>query len=443
MVALAAVGCAVWAARAPVTFTKDVAPILFAHCAECHRAGEVAPFSLLTYADAQKRARQLAVVTEKRTMPPWKADSHGEFQNERRLAPGQIETLRRWADADAPEGNRADLPPPPKFADGWQLGEPDAVFEPKEEYSLAAEGQDVYGIFVLPTNYPEERWVSGVEVRPGNRAVVHHVLLFLDSTGAARKLDEADPGPGYSRFGGLGFLPSGGLGGWAPGNFPNRMPEGIGTRLPKGADIVIQVHYHKSGKPEKDRTKVGLHFSRKPVDKQMRMAVVVNPFLRIPPGDANHTVRATLPVTQNITVRGVTPHMHLLGREMTVTATMADGKQKSLVRVPDWDFNWQTSYSFKQPFQVAAGSRFDVVARYDNSEKNPRNPSRPPKPVTWGEETTDEMCIAFVGYTVDAEQLTKGIAAPGIGDFFGARGGGGQRLRDFLRQRREGGASPQ
>jgi hypothetical protein len=388
-----------------LTFNKEIAPIVFNNCSSCHRPGEVAPFSLLSCGDVKKRAQQIALVSERRIMPPWKADSHGEFLDERRLTPEQIGMLRQWADEGAKEGNPADRPSPPQFTEGWQLGKPDAIFEPSESYPLAAEGADVYRCFVLPTNYSEDRWVSAVEVRPGNRAVVHHVLVFLDTSGQARKLDEKDPGPGYTSFGGIGFLPAGGLGGWAPGIFPRHQPDGVGGLLPKGSDIVLQVHYHKSGKAELDRTKIGVYFSRKPVEKRTRTFMLLNLALRIPPGDDNYTIRAGMTVPADVTLRGVTPHMHLLGKEMTVTATLPDGTEKQLVRVPDWDFNWQTPYAFKEPIKLPSGSKINLVARYDNSDKNPRNPSHPPKLVHWGEQTTDEMCIAFLNYTLDAEHL--------------------------------------
>ncbi len=399
---------------ARVTYARDVAPILQKNCMSCHRPGEVAPFSLTGYEDARKRAKQIAVVTKSRVMPPWKAESNGEFHDEMKLTESEIATLSAWAENGAPMGNPKELPPNPKFSSGWHLGEPDVVFDIGGDYELPAEGSDVYRNFVIPTSFPEDRWISAMEVRPGNRAVVHHVLVFTDTSGTARKLDAKDPGPGYSTFGGVGFLPAGGLGGWAPGNLPRHLPDGVGSLLPKGADLVLQVHYNMSGKPEKDRTKIGLHFARKPVDKHLRIFPLIAPFLRIPPGDKNHVVEASFPVPMAVQVLQVTPHMHLLGREMTVTATLPDRTQKRIVYVPDWDFNWQNTYSFKEPLNLPAGAWLKLRARYDNSEENPRNPSRPPKLVTWGEKTTDEMCIAFIAYTVNAESLTKGRSVSGL-----------------------------
>lgn len=392
-----------------LTYVSSIAPILTKNCATCHRPGEVAPFSLLTYEEAKKRARQIAAVAKTGYMPPWKDAAHGVFQDERRLTPEEVTTLNAWAEAGAPKGDAKVVLPTPKFKSGWKLGEPDFLAAMTEPYKLGAEGKDVYRCFVIPTNYAEDRWVTSLEVAPGNRKIVHHVIAYLDTSGAARKLDEKDPGPGYtSSGGGPGFLPVGFLGGWAPGNEPRNLPEGVGIKLPKGADIVLEVHYHKSGKEETDQTKVALHFCKSPVDKQLRMLPLANAFFQIPPGAANHPVTAAIAMPRDVTLLGITPHMHLLGRNMKVTATTPDGKEQTLVHVPDWDFNWQITYSYKQPVKLPQGTKVSMIAHYDNSEGNVRNPSRPPKATGWGEQTTDEMCLVFLGFTVDQEHLTKG-----------------------------------
>jgi hypothetical protein len=237
--------------------------------------------------------------------------------------------------------------------------------------------------------------------------------VHYDTTGRARELDAADPGPGYTSFGGVGFKSGGMIGGWAPGNFPSFLPDGIGRRLPKGADLVVQVHYHKSGKPESDRTKIGIYYTRGPVDKRIRSFPVAKLMLRIPAGDSNYTVHASLPVRLDATLYRVTPHMHLLGRDMKLTATLPDGTLVPLVHVANWDFNWQTGYELKTPLHLPAGSRVDLEATYDNSSDNPVNPNNPPKLVTWGEQTTDEMCLAFLSFTLDRERLSRGIAVRG------------------------------
>jgi mono/diheme cytochrome c family protein len=400
-------------AAAP-TFDKDIAPIIFNNCAVCHRPGEVAPFSLLNYRDVSKRARQIARVTGDKLMPPWKAEpGFGEFANDRHLTPDQIALFKDWAAASAPEGYPADLPPVPHFTEGWTLGQPDAVLEPDEDYELSAEGPDIYRCFVIPTKFSEDHFIRALEVQPGNRKVVHHVIVHYDITGRARELDAQDPGPGYTSFGGVGFRSSGMIGGWAPGNFPSLLPDGIGRLLPKGADLVVQVHYHKSGKPERDRTKVALYFTHGTVDKRIRAFPLAKLALRIPPGETNYVVHASLPVRLDATLYRVTPHMHLLGRDMKVTATLPDGTVVPLVHVENWDFNWQTGYELKTPLHLPAGSRVDLEAHYDNSTNNPLNPNNPPRLVTWGEQTTDEMCLAFLSFTLDREHLARGIAVHG------------------------------
>jgi mono/diheme cytochrome c family protein len=398
----------------PVTYARDVAPILNANCVSCHRAGEAGPFPLTSYNDARKRAATIAAVVGARVMPPWKLDSHGEFQNERRLSDAQIATLTRWARGGAKPGDLKAAPTPPKFRPGWALGRPDLVVSPSGEYALEAEGRDVYRCFVIPTDFPADRFVSALDVRPGNRAVVHHVLAYVDTTGKARKLDAKDPGEGYSTGGGIGFLPAGMLGGWAPGAMPAQLPPSTGILLPKGADIVLEVHYHKSGKPERDRSQVALYFGRdEAVERPLRYFPLVNLGLRIPPGAKDHVVRADLTVPADTTLVNVFPHMHLLGKQMTVTATLPDGTTKRLIHVPDWDFNWQGFYAYKEPVKLPRGTKVELVAHYDNSADNPRNPSHPPKTVTWGEQTTDEMCLAFLGFTVDAERRPKAAGRGG------------------------------
>lgn len=407
------------AARAAVatpTFNKDIALIVFKNCATCHRPGEVAPFSLLTYHDVAKHARQIGRVTRDKIMPPWKAEpGFGEFANDRHLTADEISTIHDWIAAGTPEGNAADLPPTPVFPEGWSLGTPDVVLDQDEDFTLGAEGPDLYRCFVIPTKLTEDHYIRAIEVHPGNRKVVHHVIVHYDTTGRARELDAADPGPGYTAFGGVGFRSGGMIGGWAPGNYPSFLPDGVGRFLPRNADIVLQVHYHRSGKVEKDRTKIGIYFTKAPVDKRIRSWMMAKLALRIPAGDSNYVVHASLPVKFNVTLYRVTPHMHLLGKEMKLTVTLPDGKLLPLVYVKNWDFNWQTGYVLKEPLHIPAGSRVDLEAHYDNSADNPLNPNTPPRTVTWGEQTTDEMCIAFLSFTMDREHMTKGITFDRLG----------------------------
>jgi mono/diheme cytochrome c family protein len=407
-------GCVIQAAarvavaHPKVTFTRDVAPILEAQCQSCHRPGEIGPFSLLTYQDASAWAGLIKDYTQRRAMPPWKpVDGFGEFQNPLRLTDPQIHTIAEWVDEGTPQGDPKEMPPPRTFTEGWMLGKPDLVLDAGEPYPVAADGKDVYRNFVLPYVPDHDMWVKAVEVRPDKRAVVHHVILYVDPLGKSVALDAADPGPGYtSSGGGAGFWPAEFMGGWAPGNIPGMAPPGIALKIPAHAHLVLQVHYHKNGQPQMDRTRVGLHFAREPIDKQARVLPVLNTHLAIPPSAEHFEVTASAHVPMDVTARAIIPHMHLLGREIKVTATLPDGTVKPLIWIKNWDFNWQETYAFKEPVKLPRGTQVNVVAYYDNSTKNPNNPNNPPKSVYWGEQTTDEMLVAFLAVTVDGEHLT-------------------------------------
>ncbi len=405
VVAVAVAGLAAPAAElntAP-TFAKDVSRLIQKNCEGCHRPGQVGPFSLTSYEEVKAFAPEIKRATQARKMPPWHAvPGYGDFKNERRLSDDQIATLARWVDAGAPKGNLKDLPPPVKHNDDWLLGAPDAVITPEVSFEMTAEGVDEYRCFVVPTQYVEDRNIQAVEVRPGNRRVVHHVLVYSDVSGKARQLDSADPRPGFTCFGGLGFLPSGGLGGWAPGAVPGRLPEDVGRPLAKGADIVMQVHYHKTGKAETDRSSLGLHFNRQPVTKHFRSRPIANIGIRIPAGAERHKETARWTLSGDLLAYSITPHMHLLGVEMLVTVTFPDGTEQPLVWAKPYDFNWQTSYVFRQPMLLPKGARIDVTGYFDNSAGNPKNPSNPLKDVRWGEGTTDEMLIGWLGYVTEA-----------------------------------------
>ena len=397
--------------KAVPNFAKDVAPILYSKCAPCHHAGEVAPFTLTSYEDARSKAPTIAAAVKSKFMPPWQAITHGEFRNERTLTTAQIQTLQDWATAGAPKGDLKLAPKAPVFTPGWMMGTPDLVVKPPQPYEVAPEGADEYRCFVIPTHFPEGRFVTDVETRPGNRNVVHHVLIYVDTSGVARSKDGKDGKPGYESFGGPGFVPAGSLGGWAPGLLPQSLPKGIGMWLPKGADIVIQVHYHKNGKAEYDQSQVGLKFATGPIDKKVRWESVDNEFISIKPGEKNYEVKADIDLKAPVTVLDVIPHMHLLGHDMTVTATLPDGTKREMIHVEPYDFNWQTRYTYKEPVHLPKGTHLSLVAHYDNSSDNPHNPNNPPKHVRFGEQTTDEMCFAFFTYTFDGEHLTHNIVA--------------------------------
>ena len=411
-VGLALVGVlALPAAAGPdgVTYRRDIAPLLAANCQACHRDGEIAPFPLTSYDDAYRRRHKLLRSVERRKMPPWPpVPGHGDFVGERRLAEADIARVRAWVQAGAPEGELRDLPPTPTFPALWAAGAPDVVLEPGTAFDVPSADRDLYRCFVVPTAFAEGRFVSLAEFLPGDRRIVHHVLGYVDTSGQAEALDRAEPGPGYTCFGGPGFAPRGGLGGWAPGAPPTAMPDGVGMLLPARATVVLQVHYHnRTGGPVRDLTRVGLRFARTTVDKRVRVIPVLNRGFLIPAGAERHVVRASyvLPPTWHMHAIGISPHMHLLGREMRVTVTYPDGTSRSLIYIDDWDFHWQGSYTFRAPVPLPGGSRIDVEAIYDNSAGNRRNPSAPPRDVAWGEGTADEMCIAFVRTTVDTEHL--------------------------------------
>jgi Copper type II ascorbate-dependent monooxygenase, C-terminal domain len=397
------------------TYHKDVVPILQKHCQDCHRPGQVAPFSLLTYAQARKRGPDLVTVTDSHKMPPWPASTTegGPFRDVRRLSPSERTTLAAWAETGCSEGNVKEAPPSRSWSSDWPLGEPDLVLAMPEAYAVGPEGRDELRVFVIPTHTTEGKWIAAVDFRPGNPKVVHHLLCALDTMGRARKLDAADPKPGYGVFGGFGVLPSGGMGGWAPGKQPQRLPDGVGRYLSAGADVLLQIHYHCNGKAESDTTKVGLYFARRPVEKQVRgMAVtpprpglLSKPTLRIPAGDPNYEVKGNLTVGRDAHLTAVVPHMHWVGKDFLLRATRPDGSIVTLIRIDDWDFNWQATYDFVEPVALPKGTRIDMLAHYDNSAENPSNPNTPPAEVRWGEQTTDEMCIGFLQVTYDDEHL--------------------------------------
>lgn len=408
-----AIGCPIperpVAATAGPTFASDVAQILQKNCQECHRKGQVGPFSLETYEQARKRADDIATIVADRGMPPWKpTPGFGPIlKHDRSLADSEVAAIVAWADAGAPQGDPDKLPPAPTFAEDWALGTPDLVIETAADFAIPAAGPDIYRCFVVPTNLPNDVYVSAIEYRPGNRRVVHHMLAYVDVSGEARKKDAKDDGPGYECFSGPGIEIHGDLGGWAPGNEPSRLPDGIGRALPKGADVVVQIHYHPGGKPETDRSRIGLHFAKKPIKQTLHWSAAVDFGLKIPAGEANHLSKASLEVPVDMEAWAVTPHMHMIGRDMTLTVTYPDGSQRPLVKIEDWDFGWQNTYYFAEPVDLPKGSVVNLVAHFDNSSANPRNPNSPPKPIRWGEATTDEMSIGFIAVTKKGQDLTR------------------------------------
>jgi peroxiredoxin len=421
-----AVGCPVEAAKkvskdGKATYYRDVLPVLQNNCQACHRPGEVGPFSLLTYKQAVRWASDIKEYTQSRQMPPWKIVEGVPFHNERRLSDKEIATLAAWAEGGTPEGDPKDAPRPKEFVDGWMLGKPDLVLQPSEEFVVGPGGRDLFRCFVLPTNLTEDQYVVAIEVKPTNPRVVHHTLNFIDTQGRGRKLEEKakedekdkkpddyDRGPGYSMAMGVGFRPDGALSGWAPGQLAHRLPDGYGWHLPKGSDVIMQVHYHRDGRVEKDRTQIGLYFAKKgDAVKPFKSGVIAGQFPRvglfpgIPSGEENYQIKGSVSVREDCTLHSIMPHMHLVGKQIKVTLKPAEGEARTLLAIKDWDYNWQETYFLKRPLKLKAGDVLEVEAVYDNSRKNPNNPNDPPRTVFVGEQTTNEMCFVFLGATSD------------------------------------------
>ena len=377
------------------TYNKDIAPILNAQCALCHRPGEVAPFSLLTYQDVAKRAALIATVTAKHYMPPWLPEpGYSQFQHERRLTDAQISLIAAWAKAGAPEGDAKDRPEAPKFAEGWSAGQPDKVVSMGAGHAVPADGPDEFICFVVPLNLDQDAYLRTAEFRPGNRRVVHHGVIYIDENGAARRMASADGS--YPCFGGPRITSSGIIAGWAPGQVQVPGDPELTLPLKKGSDPVVQIHYHPSGKAETDMSSVGLTFGDAP-KRGKTSILMVDTNIDIPPGQSNYLVKSSITLPREAEMVSVFPHAHLLCRDMKLDATLPSGEVQHLIWIKNWDFNWQGGYRFETPLHLPKGTRVDMAYTFDNSDANPRNPSHPAREVTFGEQTTDEMAVAFLG----------------------------------------------
>ncbi len=380
---------------APPTYNKDIAPILNSQCARCHRPGEVAPFSLLTYQDAAKRAALIATVTTNRYMPPWKpVAGFATFQHERRLTPEEIALIAAWAKAGAPEGNPNDKPPAPVFAEGWQGGEPNLVIKAGRGYNVPAEGPDRFQCFVVPLNLDQDSYIRTAEFRPGNRSVVHHGVIYVDETGTARRRAASSPDGSYPCFGGPGVAATGLLTGWAPGSITTAGDPQLSVPVKKGTDLVLQIHYHPSGKAETDISSVGVTFSGAPARGRTSL-IMVNTNIDIAPGESGYLSKSTITLPRDVEFSAIFPHAHWLCKDMKIDAYLPSGEVAHLLWIKDWDFNWQGDYRYDKPIQLPKGTRVEMQYTFDNSAKNIRNPSSPPARVRFGEQTTDEMAVAF------------------------------------------------
>ncbi len=404
------------------TFTKDVAPILFKNCTTCHRPGEIAPMSLLTYEAARPYARAIFEEVRDGHMPPWHAEAPGgTFTNERRLSDAEKNILMQWATNGAPKGNAADMPEAPTYAEGWQLGTPDKIYEMTEPYDVPASGTVNYEYFYIPTDIKEPTWVKGIEIRPSARAVVHHALMYywakpdmqrapvLVRNKEQSQLPEGERGKSPRRPP-AGMRPSL-IATYAPGTNPQLMPAGTAVRLEAGGVIEFQMHYTTNGTAAKDRTRVGLFLSKEASPREVRISDFYNGLLKLPAGASDVAVDADVTFAQDVTLWGMFPHTHLRGKKWQYVLELPDGTKKVILDVPRYDFNWQTYYMFAQPLQIPRGAKIVSTAWYDNSARNPANPD-PKVDVLWGDQTWEEM--QYTGLIFSPVVPAKGPGAPAM-----------------------------
>lgn len=414
-------------AATSVTFNKDVAPIFYDRCVTCHREGNVAPMSLITYKDTRPWVKSIREKVAAHTMPPWTADPHfGKFLNDRQLSAQQVETIVKWVDAGAPEGNTP-LAPAPKFPKGWNLGEPDQVFEMSESYSVPAQGTIDYQHFLVPTNFKEDKWIRGAEIRNVDASVVHHVIVFIQPPATDRpKGFGIRPGPNWNtpkrdpdvelrgaggvkvNRGGLGYF----LTATGPGERGTTFSAGSGMRIPAGSNLIFQIHYTPNGKAVTDKAKIGLFYLPAPPESEVRTLGVQNGQFLIPAGEANHRVESSVTFTEDVHIAGLIPHMHMRGKSFEYRLITPDGKSTTVLSVPKYDFNWQMIYTLAEPLAVPKGSRLECTAYFDNSAGNKYNPDAT-KAVSWGDQTWEEMMIGFMTYSVDSQRPAKSAMTGG------------------------------
>jgi tetratricopeptide (TPR) repeat protein len=376
-----------------VTFSSDIAPILFERCAGCHRPQGDAPFSLLTYSAAKQRASVIAKATKARLMPPWKSEpGFGEFIGHVRLTDVDINLIDRWVAEGAPEGDARDLPPTPAWTDGWQLGRPDLTVSFPEPYVVPADGPDFSRIFVLRLPVTAPAYVNGFEFRPGSGRVVHHANIRIDESPRSRELDEQDSVLGYS---GLlltsAVYPDGHFLGWTPGQVAPLLPKGLAWRLTPGADLVVEIHFVPNGRVQAVQPAVGLYFTKEPPQRTPAMLRLGRQNIDIPAGEKRYVTSDSFVLPVDVDVQAVQPHAHFRAREVKATATLPDGTATPLIYIKDWDYRWQHVYRYVTPVMLPKGTTIELHYLFDNSAENPRNPHQPPRPVHWGQRSTDEM----------------------------------------------------
>lgn len=385
-----ALGSAASLAAAAPTFSKDVAPILYQRCLECHRPGEAAPMTFRNYQEVRPWAKAIKQQVAAHSMPPWSADpAVDKFSNDRSLTAAQIDTIAKWVDGGAPEGNPADMPKMPTFTEGWVIGKPDKVFDTGVDFKIPASGVVQYQYFKVDPHFTEETWVQSVEVRPQQRSQVHHILVFVQPpTGPAMRAGEQ-----FSNM----------LIGYAPGVPSLTFDKDTAFLVKAGSTFQFQVHYTTNGKEAMDRSVLGLKLRKDKPTYRAFSSSAMQQRLNIPPGEPNYEVHATYTFKEDVTMLDMTPHMHLRGKAFKYVLTYPDGRTEELLNVPHYDFNWQLSYIFAEPRHIPAGTKLEATAWYDNSPNNKFNPD-PTQAVHWGDQTFQEMMIGFFNFKVPTEQ---------------------------------------
>jgi hypothetical protein len=401
------------AAESAPTFSKDVAPLIYKNCASCHRPGDIAPMPLLTYDQVRPWAKSIRARVSLGTMPPWHSDApRGTFSNDRRLTDTEKATIVKWVDAGAPQGDAKDMPPLSEFSEAWHIGKPDAVFTMEKPYEVPATGTVAYQYFTIPTNFTEDKWVQAIEVRPGARKVVHHILVFMKEAGDAKPRRDAytvvvpppqerPTRPAEGGNGGRGGGPGTLLATTAPGTNAMVFEPGAAMRISAGSTLMLQVHYTANGKESAtDQSSVAMVFAKEPPTKEMRTSSFANPSMMLPAGSADTAIPAAIVFDQDAHITAIFPHTHLRGKSWQYTLVYPDGHSQVVLPVPTYDFNWQTYYIFSNPVAAPKGSRLEAVAHYDNSVNNRSNPDATID-VRWGEQTWQEMQYTGITYTVD------------------------------------------
>jgi hypothetical protein len=408
--------CGAATAPPPVTFTRDVAPILEKNCQGCHRPGEAAPFSLLTYDQARPWAKAMKEAVRLKKMPPWFADPHyGNFSNDRSLTAKDLAVIADWADAGAPEGDRKDMPPPLSFVEGWSIPKPDVVFQPALAFEIPASGTIEYQKIIVPSGFTEDKWVQFAEARPGDRAHIHHMILFVREPGS-KWLKDSKPGvffvapkPAENEAIDTSALPSDFLVGYAPGQPPEMLPSGQAKLIKAGSDLVLEIHYTTNGTAGTDHgSKFGLVFAREAPKERVLTLSATNGTFKIPPGAANYKVDAEFQLGATVKLASLHPHMHGRGKDFEYRIVYPSGETQTLLRVPRYNWHWQLWYNLAQPIVLPKGAKIECTAHFDNSPNNPDN-ADPTKEVGWGDQSWDEMMVGFFNLVFPAGMPVRDI----------------------------------